>query len=734
MQNLKTNRRTFIKSAGCLSIGFTLFGTGCIQRGTVPEIDQSAIPANPLDDSRIDAWLQVLENGKVKILTGKMELGQGVKTAIMQVAAEELNTDLNLIEIHVAETGFTPNEGYTAGSRSIESSAMSVRNAAATAREKLIKLASEKLKVEETALTLKDGVINGGHQQIKIYELLNGQQITDKIGSPKTILAKTERKIVGKPIPRKDIEDMVRAKDHFVHDLRFDGMVHARIIRPATYTSKLISVNEDELNNQAGFKKLVKIGSFLGVIAEEEFQAIKLARAIKEKAIWENEEKLPAKTSLKELIKSLPTDSETDKEIGSWEPSIQNAPVQHKASYFKPYIMHAANGPSCAVALHKDGILHIWTHSQGVYPLRSTLAKLLEIKEETIHIKGVPGSGCYGHNAADDVAAEAAILAMNYPDKHVRLQWMREEENCWEPYGTAMIMELQAGLDKNGKISGWKYDLWSDGHSTRPGRNAENLLPARYMEKGYNRPGSGFRGGATRNAEPYYEIANLQLQSHIFTGPLRRSALRGLGAYANIFAIESFMDELAAKANIDPLDFRTMHLKDARALYCLQKLKTNTRNVKTDKNEGLGIAFSRYKNSASYCSVAALVEVNRNSGAVKVKKMWSVIDSGETINPDGLKNQTEGGMIQSASWALKEQVKFDQNHVTSKDWASYPIFRYNDTPETEVEVIDRVDQLPLGAGEAAQGPATAAIVNAIYHATGIRIRELPVDQELLKLS
>ncbi|UZR98102.1 xanthine dehydrogenase family protein molybdopterin-binding subunit [Chondrinema litorale] len=726
MQNLKTSRRTFIKSAGFLSIGFTMFGSSCIQRSDAP------ISSNAVDDSRVNAWLQVLENGKVKILTGKMELGQGVKTAIMQVAAEELNTDMSLIEIHVAETDITPNEGYTAGSRSIETSAMSVRNAAACTREKLIELASKELEVDQNALTLKDATISGGHKQISLYELLKGKQLTEKVGEPKTIFAKTERKVVGKPISRKDIADIVQAKLHFIHDLRFDGMVHARIIRPITYTSKLVSVDENLLNKEEGFKKLVKVGSFLGVIAEEEFQTIKLAKTIKKNAQWENPETLPANTPLKELIQSLPADTETDKASGDWETSIQQTKIQHKASYFKPYIMHAANGPSCAIALFKEGKLNIWTHSQGVYPLRSTLSSLLELAEDKIHIQGVPGSGCYGHNAADDVAAEAAILAKNYPDKHIRLQWMREEENSWEPYGTAMLMELEAGLDENGKIQGWKYDLWSDGHSTRPGRNAENLLPARYMDKGYKRPASGFRGGATRNAEPYYEIANMQLQSHIFTGPLRRSALRGLGAYANIFAIESFIDELAEKANIEPIDFRTMHLKDARALYCLQKLKTNIRNVKSAENEGLGFAFSRYKNSASYCGVAAHVFVDRKKGAVKVKKMWAVIDSGETINPDGLKNQTEGGMIQSASWALKEAVTFDENHITSIDWASYPIFRYNDAPETEVEVIDRVDQPPLGAGEAAQGPATAAIVNAIHKATGIRIRELPLNQELLK--
>ncbi|MGK7391365.1 MAG: molybdopterin cofactor-binding domain-containing protein [Candidatus Cyclobacteriaceae bacterium M2_1C_046] len=728
---MKSGRREFVKQLGLISIGFSLTGTTCVTSSNEEVVNNELFVP---DQDQVDTWLHVLEDGRIKILTGKMELGQGISTAIMQVAAEELDTRMDLVEINLAETNVTANEGYTAGSRSIESSAMSVRYAAATAREEIKKLASEKWNIQPTEIELKNGIIRAGDRSATIYELLDRKQINGRIDKTVEVKAKTVRQIVGHPIKRRDIENMVRGNQVYVQDLRFPDMVHARVVRPRTYTSKLSSIDTSEIENKEGFLKIVRQGSFIGVLAEKEYQAIEFSKQLSQLAKWDFEEALPADKPLKDYLRSRPVETDTEEESGNWESAVNHSPVQHKASYFKPYIMHAANGPSCAVAFYENDSLNVWSHTQGVYPLRKTLANLLKIPEDAIHIKGVPGSGCYGHNGADDVAAEAALLAMNYPGRHVRLQWMREDEHGWEPYGSAMIMELQAGLSSEGKIQGWKYNLWSDGHSTRPNGSPENLLPARFLDQGHGVPGAGFKGGAVRNSSPLYKIQNLKTQSHIFRGPLRKSALRGLGAYANIYAIESFMDELAHKAGIDPIEFRLMHLKDKRAITCLQTLKKNISGVDLKEREGLGVAFAQYKNSASYLAVAAHVHVDPGSGKPHVKKMWGVIDSGETINPDGLKNQTEGGMIQSASWTLMEEVKFDKNHITSLDWYSYPIFRFPDAPEVEVEVIDRVDQPPLGAGEAAQGPAAAAIVNAIFNATGVRVRDLPVNSAFLKRS
>lgn len=711
------NRRNFLCSLGGLTIGFSLTGIRLPLAGR--ELGTLA------DDSRIDAWIQLPANGNLRVFTGKLELGQGIKTAIKQVAAEELDFPMERTELLMAETGATPDEGYTAGSRSIESSAMSVRKAAAYAREKLITLAAEEWKVQEASVRCQNGQLVHDDRSVPIHDFLKGRKLSYAVGEPKEIKGKTVRNLVGKPIAREDIAAMVRGTMIYVQDLRFENMVHGRVIHPPSYSSSLASLDTTSVANDPGLLKLVQDGSFLGIIASSEWAAIRLREKIGRLATWSTGTPLPDEKSLKEYLLSLEVSTETDESKDDTNASLGKATIRHSATYFKPYIMHAANGPSCAVARYEDDKLEIWTHSQGVYPLRSSIAAMMHIPEERIHVKGVPGSGCYGHNGADDVAAEAALLARKIPGRHVRLQWMRDDEHGWEPYGTAMVMKLEAGINASGRISAWRYDLWSDGHSSRPGGDPGSLLPARYISNSFPAPEGGFRGGATRNAPPCYETESLQVRSHIFHGPLRTSALRGLGAYANIFAIESFMDELAEKAGKDPVAFRLEHLADPRAKECLERLRKKTKSTDTPGGTGMGYAFSRYKNDATYCAVAALISMDLKKG-LRVEKMWAVVDAGEVINSDGLKNQIEGGMIQSASWAMNEEVHFDQQHTTSLDWYSYPVYRYGEVPHTDVEIIDRPDQPPLGAGEAAQGPATAAVVNAIYRATGKRHRDLPV--------
>lgn len=725
--NMNTSRRDFLKNTGCLAIAFSL-PTATAFSETTPLLEE--LPRSLQGQPNINAWLEVLADGRVRVFTGKVELGQGIQTAIAQVAAEELDLSMDRVEVVIAETGRTPNEGTTAGSGSIEGSAMAVRYAAAAARQKLLELAAKKLNVPVAQLQISAGKIGtaSGLARLSFSELLEDQQITDEVRLPVVLKPKEKYKLVGKAIPRDDIGRMARAQSVYVQDLRFPNMVHARVVRPPAYRTKLLQWDENALKKQ--FPELLKTvinGSFVGVIAEDEFQAIQAQQFLRTHTQWEASKPLPSDKPLKDYLLSLPVNSRNVSKKGTVEAlNVANAQTL-KAEYFKPYIMHGSIGPSCAVALYESEILHVWTHSQGVYPLRETLQKLLRIPLERIHVKGVPGSGCYGHNGADDVATDAALLAMAYPDKHVRLQWSREEEHAWEPYGSAMVMKTEARLNENGKISHWRYALWSDSHSTRPGGNPSNLLAARYLSSPVSQRGGGYSGGAYRNSEPYYAIPNQQTDAHFFEGSLRTSALRGLGAYANIFAIESFMDELAEKAKKDPFEFRLAHLDDVRAKEVLQKLREITKDQKITASSGMGIAFSRYKNSATYCAVAALVNVDKVKKTVQVKKMWAVIDSGEVINLDGIKNQTEGGMIQSASWTLKEQVRFDAQHVSSVNWDSYPIFRFSDVPEVEVIVIDRPNEPVLGAGEAAQGPAAAAIANAVYWASGIRVRQLPVQ-------
>ena len=713
------HRRNFIKTAGSLTIAFTL---GKWSPDDPMPFEQE-LPGSLRRQPNINAWLQVLANGRVRIFTGKLELGQGIRTAIAQVAAEELDMTMNNVEVVLAETGVTPNEGHTAGSGSIEQSAMSVRFASAAARQKLLQLASKKLSVPASDLDLQNGkiIVKKNNRSINFYDILDGKQMTDEVKLPVPLKSKEQYKLVGKAIHREDINHMVRGEPHFVQDLRFPGMVYARIVRPPVYTAELKSFDEQAVISKVkGYLKTVVNGSFLGVIAKHEYEAIQAQQLMQQHSTW-NSKPLPAVKDLPAYLKSLPVRTQEVRNTGTI-----NGNISLKASYFKPYIMHGSAGPSAAVALYDNNKLQVWSHSQGVYPLRETLSRLLNLPAENIHVKGVPGSGCYGHNGADDVAADVALLAMAYPGKHIMLQWSREDEHKWEPYGSAMIMELAAALDNNGKITGWQYEIWSDTHSTRPGGRPENTLAGRYIQKPFTVRSGGFSGGAYRNAEPYYEIPNQTIQAHFFDGPLRASALRSLGAYANIFAIECFMDELAEKAGKDPFTFRLMHQEDERAKAVIRKLREMVKDQSVPAGSGIGIGFSRYKNSASYCAVAALVKVNTAAGKIQVQKMWSAIDAGEAINIDGLKNQTEGGMVQSAGWTLMEQVTFDTQHITSDNWATYPVIRFNDSPETTVEVLNYPNEKAMGAGEAAQGPAAAAIANAIYRACGKRVRKLPV--------
>lgn len=716
------NRRNFLKNTGCLAIGFSLPGSFI----DLPSPMFQELPQSIKRHPNINAWLEVLANGQVRIFTGKLELGQGIGTAIAQVAAEELDLEMNKIEVVLADTLRTPNEGYTVGSGSIEQSAMAVRFAAAAARHKLLELASQQLGEPASQLNMQNGTIGTatGNRSITFNQLLNGKQITDKVQAPVTLKPKESYKLVGRAIPRSDISRMARGEQYYIHDLRFPGMVHACIVRPPAYDARLLELDEKALQkNIPGILKTVVNGSFVGVIAQEEYQAVKAQRWLQQHGKWSAGTKLPAGSDMISYLKNLPQQNDKVAEKGS----IPDSTAWIKAQYYKPYHMHASIGPSCALAIYENGRLHVWSHSQGIYPLRESISKLLPLPVDKIDVTGVPGSGCYGHNGADDVAADVALLAMAYAGKHVRLQWTRSDEHAWEPYGSAMIMEAAALLDDAGNITSWQYELWSDTHSIRPGGNANNLLAAQHYATPL-KESSHFSSGASRNSEPYYAIPNQYIEAHFFNGPLRTSALRSLGAYANIFAIESFMDELAEKAGKDPFTFRLMHLQDERAKAVIRKVQEMTSTIQLPANAGIGIAFSRYKNSASYCAVAAQVHVQPATGAIQVQKMWSAIDPGEVINLDGVINQTEGGMIQSASWTLMEQVKFDAQHVSSRDWVAYPIMRFNQVPEVEVAVLDQPNEKAMGAGEAAQGPAAAAIANAVYKAGGRRIRHLPMIQ------
>ncbi len=725
------SRRKFLRDLGYISIGFSFLGA-CqgpedpIMASRVDFVD--GLPSSMGKAKTVNAWLEIREDGTIRILSGKVELGQGIRTAIRQVAAEELDMDLDRVEVTLAETGVTPNEGYTGASASIQNSAMSVRYAAATARTELLKLASKKLNTPIDDLWLYNGIVKAktDSKYLTFGAILEGVQLEMEVTTPIQIKNKKEHRYVGKAIPRMDIERMVRGEAIYLQDMRFPGMVHARVVRPPGYGSKLLKFDASGVKSEVvGLHKIIVKGSFLGVITQREYQAVKAQRYLNEHSEWTAPLALPESEDLNNHIKKIADPPELVQNEGTIDAAVVGGKTM-QARFSKPYIMHGSMGPACGIALFDGEVLHIWSHSQGIYPLRDALTSMLAMDSSKIHIISIPGAGCYGHSTADDAATDAALLAFEYPKKHVRVQWSRQDEQTWDPFGPAMIVELEASLDESGRIHSWKSDVWTDSHSTRPNSDAGTVLAARYLESPFLMRSRGYLAGGYRNAEPYYNIPNRRLNAHYYDGPLRVSSLRSLGSFANIFAVESFMDTLAEKAGKDPLEFRLLHLDDERAIAVVKRVTEMTASQIPDKHEGIGYAFMRYKNTDAYVMVAAKVKVDTVNGNVRLIKLWAAIDVGEVINLDGLINQTEGGMIQAASWTLKEQVAFNTKGVTSSDWNSYPILRYPEIPEIEVAIIDRPNEAVCGGGEVPMPPTGAAIANAVFKASGIRVYDLPI--------
>ncbi|SIS98132.1 xanthine dehydrogenase family protein molybdopterin-binding subunit [Belliella pelovolcani] len=737
MKNFKlplTNRRSFLKTSGHLLIGFNLFPLSFCSTKETEELKNlyHGIPERPHKGREIiDSWIRLDAEGYVTILTGKQELGQGIRTALMQIAAEELDVPFEKCRIINGDTGQTANEGYTAGSNSVEGSGSAIRQAAAEARLFLLKEVGKEWNISIENLKVKDGIILGPEGKKKTFwEILNGKYLEENITGEAEFKSPDRHQIIGKPYQRAEILDMVQGKPHFVHDLRFPDMLHARVVHPPSYGSKLKSLDTSSIMEISGVEHVIVDGSFVAVVAKREYQAIKAWEKIRAISEWE---KSLIKISPKVLFEDMKRNSAAPQQVEKHldiNSAIDKSAKTLKSTYTKPYHMHGSTGPGCSISLWKDDQLTVWSPTQGVYPLQNTLSDLFGLKKEQIRCIGMPGSGCYGHNSADDVSAESALIAKQVPGKHIRLQWMRDSEHQWEPYGSAMQIALEAGIDQEGKITAWKTQIWSDTHSTRPNGKAGHYISARHLENAFEFQKGGFSGGSYRNAAPLYTIPDRELLLHNYEGPLRTSALRGLGAYGNIFALESFMDELAKAAEIDPFEFRIKNLNNPRAIEVIQslKLKSNWENRDQSRDVGYGLAFAQYKNSASYYAVLAEIHKSEQEGKFRLHKLTGVIDSGQCINPDGLKNQTEGGMIQSASWTILEAVQYDENGITSKDWSSYPILRTNNVPEVEVHIINRPEEKPLGAGEAAQGPVAAAIVNALSSILGRRIYDLPLRE------
>jgi CO/xanthine dehydrogenase Mo-binding subunit len=719
------SRREFLATGGALVLFFAL-----------PRLaaQPAKLPGSLDKTPELDAWIRIGADGAITVFTGKVELGQGIRTALQQIAAEQLAVAFERITMVTADTERTPNEGITSGSNSLKESGTALLHASAQVRELLIAEAARRLNLPAEQLSARDGVIAAeGGRRIGYGELVSGTELHVRAQPQSKFKDPRTRTVMGKSVPRVDIPAKVTGGASYVHDLRLPDMVHARVVRPPQPGARLRSLDTAAAERLPGVLKVVRDGSYVAVIAGKEFQAIRAMRALADRAVWD-----PGTMPPRDVYAHLLGLASENTVILDRNTAGIGAPTLD-ATYRRPYQMHGAIGPSCAVGLYAEDKLTIWSHTQGVFPLREAIAEMVGMPPQKVHCIHAEGSGCYGQNGADDVGADAALLARAFPGQPVRVQWMREEEHSWEPYGPAMTTRARAALDASGKITAWDYDVWSNTHSTRPGK-AGNLGPATLLAKPFTPPPPrGIpqpEGGGDRNAIPLYVLPSARVTHHFIPEmPLRVSALRGLGAYMNVFSIESFMDELALAANADTVEFRLRHLEDPRAIDVVRKAAEGFgwSSWRRDRDRGRGFAFARYKNLAAYFAIAMEVEVERETGAIKVGRVVSAIDSGDAVNPDGIRNQTEGGIVQSLSWTLFEAVTWDANRITSRDWARYPIVRFPDVPRSiEVHVIERPGQPFLGTGEGAQGPTSAALANAVADAVGARIREIPLDPTRVK--
>jgi len=727
-----------LAGGGALIVSFSL--TGAIaQEQNAPAAAPAANPPGSLKTSPyLDSWIRIEADGSITVFTGKAELGQGFKTAFQQIAAEELDVPFASLKVVTADTKLTANEGYTSGSHSMQDSGTAIQNAAAQARALLVAeaakrfgLPAENLKTENGAVVAPDG------RRLSYGDLVAADMLHVQAQAKSELKDPSAFKVMGQSVPRVDIPAKVTGGAAYVQDMRLPGMMHARIVRPPSYSAELVDCDTSAVEKMPGVVKVVRDGNFLAVVAAKEFQTIKAMKALLAAATWKESARLPKQDDLASVLTSLPAQTSTIFERS--DPSVSGQSTI-EASYMRPYQSHGSIGPSCAVAQLADGTMTVWTHTQGVYPDRQGIAEMLHMPPANVRCIHVEGSGCYGHNGADDAAADAALIARALPGTPVRVQWMREQEHAWEPFGPAMMTKLKASLDGDGKIADWNFEVWSNTHSMRPG-GAGSMLAAQHMAQPFAVPAAKPlplpEGGGDRNAIPIYTFANAHVVHHFIPDmPLRISAMRALGAYHNVFSIESFMDELAALAGADPVEFRLKHLDDPRGRDVIQKAAQGFgwhKDQKAPQDRGYGFAFARYKNLAAYCAIASEVEVNRESGRPRLVRAVAAVDSGQVVNPDGLINQIEGAIVQSMSWTLYESVTFDDTRITSTDWQTYPILRFDAVPDSiDVHIIDRPGKPFLGSGETGQGPAAASIANAIANATGKRLRHLPLTRKRIK--
>lgn len=712
------DRRSLLQAGGALIVSFGL-----------PLSSSTAKPASgpkTVSPDRVDGFLAITRDGHITVYSGKVDLGTGVRTALTQIVAEELDVPMSHVALVEGDTALTPDQGVTSGSLSIQNGGMQLRRAAATARRAVLRRAAARLRQDISTLSLHEGVITAGSgRRLPIGEFVDGTTLA--IDITKNVQEKSPHAytIVGKSVPRLDIPDKINGRFAFMQGFKLPDMLHGRVVRPSGFSATLVSCDESSVADIPGIVKVVRINNFLAVVAKSEWSAIKAAQQLA--VTWSKWEGLPDQSRIWQHVRSTPVvrDDVTSR-IGDSHSSIESTPHKLAATYEFAIHTHGSIGPSCAVAVFAEGKLTCWTASQATHDLRKQLAATLAISDADVRCIYVEGAGCYGRNGHEDAAADAALLSRAV-GKPVRVQWMRADEHGWDPKGPPTLLEMRAAIDKVGDVAAWESELYV------PDGTAGFVTLVGSELAGLDSLGKLSPGGVLNDLAIPYVFPNVTTTAHrLASTPLRPAWIRSPGRLQNTFANESFLDEIAAATDTDPLDIRLRHLTDARGKELLERLAKLSKwreRPKSDRGAdtvtGRGLAYVKYELVRTYVGAVAEVEINRKTGQLAVKRFYVAHDCGQIINPDGLRNQIEGCIVQTVSRTLKEQVTFDRSMVTSLDWASYPILTFPEIPEVVIDLIDRPEEVPWGGGEPACAVVPSAIAGAVFEATGVRLRSVP---------
>jgi CO/xanthine dehydrogenase Mo-binding subunit len=726
-----TSRRDLLKAGGAVIVSFAFDAAlpGWARA-------QAAAPGKPLDPAEVDSFLAFHTDGTVTIYTGKVDVGTGLRIAVAQMAAEELGIPAPRITVVDGDTGLCPDQGGTGGSTGLTRGGADVRQAAATARQAVLALGAARLSRPAGELTLADGEVRPltGGTGVAIAALVGNRRLSLKVDAKAPLRDPLRYTVVGQPLPRPDVPAKCTGRHQYVHDFTVPGMLHARVIRPAAVGAALTSVDESSIRGIPDVR-VVRVQSFLALVGKDEWAVVRAAGALK--TTWTEARTLPGSDGLDRWTRAAAVDR--DQAVvnrGDAAGAIGGAARKLSATYFWPFQSHASLGPCCAVADVKGDGATIWSSSQGTHGLRTNLARSFGLSPDKVRVVFLDGAGSYGTNGGDHAAADAVLLSKTI-GQPVRVQWTRQDETGWDPKGPQQLLDVQAGLDANGRIVGWDTQMWLPNQV--PGARALLAAEAAGLPQEH---GAG-AGAITQNGDPPYQADSVRVLVHwTKEAPLQLSNLRAPGKIANVFAVESFTDELAAASGADPIAFRLDRLTDPRAIAVITRTaqvfgwqprpSPNPQAMQGGRLSGRGMAYMRYKQAENYVAMAMDVTVDPATGRVSVRRVVCAHDCGLIVNTDALKNQVEGCIVQTLSRALHEEVTFDRSRVTSVDWASYPILRFNEAPQVDVILIDRPDQPLLGAGEAATAPVAAAIANAVFDATGVRLRTVPFTAARVK--